>query len=992
MASVPGRVSSPVFVGRRAELARLDAAFEAASEDAASAVAVVGGDAGVGKSRFVAELARRAEARGGLALVGACLELVDRSLPYAPVIEVLRELLKRVDPVVLDEVLGSARNELGALVPELDGERTVAVGDDVAQGRLFEHLLGVLERLGEHTATLVVLEDLHWADRSTLDLLVFLARNLRDARVLVVGTYRSDELHRRHPLRSVLAELERSGRVLREQLLPFERQELRELMAAICEAQPNDDLVEDVLARSEGNAFFAEELLAVSRDDGGAALPPTLRDVLLARVDTLPPAARTLLRTLAVIGSRASHSLLLAVSRQPEDEVLEALRAAADHQVLVVEEHGYRFRHALLSEAIYDDLLPGERVRIHSATAAALTAHPDVFDLAGIDIDAELACHWFSAHDLPNALVASVRAAESARRMYAYPEALAHYERALELWEQVPDASRLAAASLVEVLRGAALAAELSGRQDLAAALMQRALDEIDEARDPVGAAIVHERLARYLWLINRPLEELLPHNEAAVALVPPEPPSTERAVVLASLAQQLMLHDRNEPALEWGLAAIDAARAAGAREVEGHARNTYGTALAHLGDLDLGLAELVAAREIGRETASWVDVARAAINISGVLERASRYAEALDAARHGMAEIEAHGLTLGYGIWLRTHVISVLFEMGRWSEAEDELRVVDRFDLVGIEAFHRDDAHFTLSLHRGDLVGARRAVAALHARTVRSGIEGVISPYPAAMLAVADGDLESASRMLDEWVASEPEQHGREAPDWLIIGLLCAYADRATTDSGFRPRVHELRDLLQSTLARRLGTAAAKPDLAALAMWADAEVTRADGQSDPAQWARVVAHWREHGRLPHLAYARWREGEAHLLAGASHAATPALREAFELAGEMGAAPIRDGVMELARRSHVDIGLTRSGERAPNPLDTCGLTPREVEVLGLVAQGRTNRQIGESLFISVKTASVHVSNILMKLDAQNRGEAAAIARDRGLLAVVASGM
>jgi DNA-binding CsgD family transcriptional regulator len=970
------------------------------TEDAESAVVIVEGDAGVGKSRFVAEIVGRAERGGGVALVGACLELVDRALPFAPLIEALRQLARRVDAATLERVLGPARTELAHLVPEF-ARPTATPGDghggradsEIAQGSLFEHVLGTLERLGEIAPALVVLEDLHWADRSTLDLIVFLARNLRDARVVLVATYRSDDLHRRHPLRAVLAELDRSGRVARERLEPFSAAEIRELVAAICDdPDPDEALVDAVLTRSEGNAFFAEELLAATRDRERAdvPLPTTLRDLLLARVDSLGGGpVQDVLRVAAVIGSCPPHRLLLEATPRPEPDVLDGIRDAVEHQLLVADDTGYCFRHALLKEAIYDDLLPGERVATHARVATVIQHDPNVLDDCSCDVYAELASHWFSAHDLPNALAAAARAGDAAREMYAYPEALAHYERALELWDRVPDARELAGRSHIDLLRHAASVADASARHDLSLAFGRRALDEIDQDTDAVTAALVHERVAHELWWTKHPFEEVRPHSEAAVALVPEQPPSAERARVVASFAQQLMIHDRDAEALEWSQRAIEAARAAGARAIEGHARNTYGTTLANVGELEAGLVELSAARDIARETHSWFDLNRAAINMSGVLEAACRYEESLAVGRAGVAEVTPHGLAR-FALGLRAHIVDVLFEMGRWHEAEDDLREFDRAEMEGAHVIEREEMRFTLSFHRGDLATARRAWESIRAHVRDAGPTARVSPYPEGMLAIASGDLAMAEGVLSAWLERVARGQLEEHPGWLVMALISAYADRAPDDPSSRARAHELRALLDSVLepgrARRVPTINAKT----LPPWADAELARADGLHDPAQWAAVAEQWEQHGRLPHVAYAHFREGEAELLAGHGTAdALTALRQAHDLATTIGIAPLRDQIVDVARRFRVDLGGGDGRVNAPH-IDVSGLTARELEVLALVAQGRTNRQIAEALYISVKTASVHVSNILMKLDAQNRGEAAAIARDRGLLAAVSS--
>jgi predicted ATPase len=424
MEVVAQRVSSPALVGRAAEAAQLGAAFERAAAGQAT-VAVVAGEAGVGKTRLVAELDDRVRRQGALALAGGCLDVGDGVVAYAPLVEALRPLPGLLAPEELERVLGGARAELARLVPELGAPgATPPDGPEVGAavpGRLFELLLGVLHRLTDQGPVLVVVEDLHWADRSTRDLLGFLVRNLRGPVALVL-TYRSDELHRRHPLRPFLAELDRGGRVERLELGRLDRRELAELLAGILGEPADPDLVGELLARSEGNPFFAEELLAARRE--GVDLPEALRDLLLARVQALSAAAQRGLQVAAVAGQRVDHELLAAVAGQPPERLVEPLREAIGRQVLVVEEGGdsYRFRHALVQEAIYDDLLPVQRGPLHAAYARALAAR---IERRGGGATAsklgQLAHHWDVAHDQGRALLASVRAGQAAERRSRWP-------------------------------------------------------------------------------------------------------------------------------------------------------------------------------------------------------------------------------------------------------------------------------------------------------------------------------------------------------------------------------------------------------------------------------------------------------------------------------------------------------------------------------------------------------------------------------------------
>src|SRR5215217_1777677 len=381
--SVATRMTSSRLIGRVAELAELEAALADAAGGHPS-LAFVAGESGVGKSRMVAELSRRSRDAGARVLIGECVELGDEELPYAPIVSVLRALARDGDPI-LDELPAGARSELATLLPELGAG--VAAGEaPLGQARLFEALLTLLEHLGRDQPLALVLEDIHWADRSTRAFLVFLSRTLWSERVLVVATYRSDELHRRHPLRPLLAELERDPRARRIELTRLSREELGALLA---------ELVDRLYARSEGNPLFTEELLAAGLD-GRGGLPTTLRDALMVRVERLSEPAQEVLRLLSV-GRVLSHDVLAEASGLGGAELRALVREAAESNVIVADERGrYQFRHALLREVVHDDLLPGEHAELHLALARALEAQaPD----AGADaiVAAGIAHHYLSA-------------------------------------------------------------------------------------------------------------------------------------------------------------------------------------------------------------------------------------------------------------------------------------------------------------------------------------------------------------------------------------------------------------------------------------------------------------------------------------------------------------------------------------------------------------------------------------------------------------------
>ena len=450
------------------------------------------------------------------------------------------------------------------------------------QARLFEAVLATLGRLAEIEPVVLVVEDLHWADPATRDLVAYLVRQIRTERIGLVMTFRADELHRRHPLLPWLAELERTGRVERLELPRLDLAMTRELVATIRGTAPTPDEVARIHERSDGNPFFVEELLMAGSEDGSGRLPPTLRGVLLARIASLPESAQAVVGVAAVAGRSVDHALLAAVDGRDETSLLDALRTAVASQVLVTGDDlaggrdGYGFRHALLQEAAYEDLLPGERQRLHRAFAEALAARTPEEGAVEAGHWAELAHHWAAARDERRAFEAAVRAGTTAADAFAFVPARRHFEAALERWSVVDEPEALAGMDRFELLERAADAAWLEGDLRRAVALRRDAVAGFDQASDPVRAGILLERLARSLWSSGDSAAALVA-AEQAVAIMPGDPPTAERARILAGHGQILMLLDRWDESRERCEEAIAMARRVGARQAEGHAMNTLG-------------------------------------------------------------------------------------------------------------------------------------------------------------------------------------------------------------------------------------------------------------------------------------------------------------------------------------------------------------------------------------------------------------------------------
>ena len=458
-----GRASSPVLVGRAEQMAALEAAFVSVRQGGPSAV-LLGGEAGVGKSRLVSDFSRTAASAGARVLTGGCLELGTDGLPFTPFTAVLRDLVHEMGADAVASMLpGRTTRGLARLLPEL-GEPDTGGDPAEARARLFEEVLRALEYLTRHSPLVLVIEDAHWADRSSRDLLTFLIGNQRSlSGLLIVVTYRSDELHRTHPLRPLLASLDRIAWVERIELQRLTRQDTSELAVRILGREPDGDLAEALYHRSEGNPLFIEALLCcdgeISRE-----LPESLRDLLLESVRRLPEDTQEVLRVASAGGASTGHLLLVAVSGLDDAALTRAVRPAVTANVLHPSGDGYAFRHELIREAVHDDLLPGEHGRLHSRFAEAIDADPALVPPGRAAI--EMAHHWHSAHDSPWALIGAWRAAAQAGRAVAAAERLSLLARVLELWDQVPDAAeRIAVAELwAEASEFSARAKQLAGQ------------------------------------------------------------------------------------------------------------------------------------------------------------------------------------------------------------------------------------------------------------------------------------------------------------------------------------------------------------------------------------------------------------------------------------------------------------------------------------------------------------------------------------------------
>jgi DNA-binding CsgD family transcriptional regulator len=989
-----GRVTSASFVGRQDELGRLHRALQSAAAGEPTTV-LIAGEAGVGKTRLVEEFADQVSQQAAV-LFGRCLQLSGGGLPYGPIVDALRDLTRSPGPADLEGLTGPASDDLRRLLPGVTPTRSTWPVSEFAQSRLFESILRFLDRLAQRQPVVLVIEDVHWADRSTLDLLMFLVRMVRHERLLVVATYRSDDLHPKHPLQPALAELDRNRHVERLELVPFDREDLSLLLGGILGRPPSPATVQEILARSGGNAFLAEELLAAEADQPGQELPRRLQGILLARVAALGEDTRQVLRLTATVGRPAEHRLLAAAAQLPEPRLLAATREAVDRQVLRIEGDAYRFRHVLLQQAVYGELLPGERLRLHEAVARALSEEAHAGALRRTS--AELAHHWSVAGDHPRALIASIAAARAAAEIYGFTEAHLQYERAFTLWEQVSHAPERAGLSLADLRLEAAEAARWAGSPARAAMLLQETLADLEGHMQPARAGLLHARLAEYRSETGDSKGALATYEEAS-RLVANEPASAEKARVLAGHATELMRQAQYSASRALCEQAIEAARAVGAQAEEGRALNTLGCDLAGLGNQEGGIAALRQALALSEVAGDFDDLYRAYYNLSMALGfDAGRPQDGLKVALRGLERMRQLGLELAQpGSALREAMAWQLWDLGRWQEAQELVSEALRRPLPARWTPELQLLSGRLHLARGDLDLAHE-----QGQTAARMLEQLNDPLPhvflqryLADLATWQGDYDAARSAM-----AKALRYLGDSEESTVAIELCRTGLRAAADAAQRAHDRhanpsELADIYATgqqflALTRqslgRLGTNF--PVVSALAAACEAEFTRLESRSDPEQWGALAGSWDALSRPYEVAYARWRQAEALLASKASKPAAGVLRQAHQIAGQLDARPLQHEIDRLARRARIDLrppNVTVDRAAGLSAATQHGLTPREQEVLQHLVEGRTNRQIARALFISEKTASVHVSNIMGKLGAANRSEAAAIAHRLRLL-------
>ena len=1056
MTVMTGRITSARFVGREAGFARLAGALDHAAAGRATTV-LVSGSGGVGVSRFIDEAERRlAGLAERIVVVHGRSRPSGTDAPYAPLIRALEPHLRSLPDEDLAAVVGAGAEDLARLMPELGPRlagagvlpaRPTIVAPERRQARVLEGVFGVLGRLGERTPVVLVVEDLHHADAATRALVTFLARIARSQRLCVVATYQPDAIVRSHALHANLRAIADTPRpVERIELAPLDRRELADLIEGIEGERPSASVVVLVAERSGGVPLVAEEIVAAHRELSSASLTGGIRELVMARLALRSPECRRVVRLIAPAGEPLTPEELastaaafeVGLDRQPPrstsgprrgDGALDAdLRAGLDEALasaflVAGPDDTIDVRHELIGRAVTDDLLPVARARHHAALAVGLAARP-----------AAAAHHWLAAHRIGAARGPLLDAAAQAEQVDASEDALRLIEEALELTEASGGDGSGGDGSGDPVLRdlqlraaGTAFAADRPAR---AVAFAEAALATMDARRERIALGVLHEQLGRFRRAAGDN-DGAISAFKRAVELVPREP-SLERAAVLASLAQVLMLDGTFSEAERLAREAIRVSGIVGpaaAREAA-HATTTLGVALGWGRDPEEGVRLLRTAHRMAEDLGDLDELFRMYANLTTVLDLLGRRAEAVAVAEEGIEVARRHGQEAAYGNFLRGNAADSLFRLGRWAESRAMSATALEWSPLGI-AFVNAGVYLAIveiESSAGEAAARLLGRLLLELETVRDSQHAVPVYQAAASFAIWRSDLADARRLVERgW------SRVRETEDWVLAAKMAATVLEVDALSADEAREH--REVAPIAAARqRAGDVLREAD-ALVRAWnvsptlgsrreAEAHLgvarafhARLDGRDGPASWATLAQTWESLEDPYQAARARWRQAEAALesaddaRSGRAAAREPLLA-AVDVALRLGARPLLARLAELAGRALISVPETVDSAlaaTAPSPVeepipsnghdgpssvlrtapaagtgDTFGLSSREREVLWLIAEGRTNREIGERLFISQKTVGVHVGNILSKLGVSGRVEAAAVAIRLGL--------
>ena len=961
-----GRPIRSPFVGRREELDRLVSLLDGCRTGTTRTV-LIGGEAGVGKSRLVDELVAR-ERDTTLEMRGRCLDYGTQPAPYVPLVEALHRLVAALGVDAVAAAAGPGRRELARLEPMLG---PAAPDSDLGRSRLMEAVVELVENLSRRRPLIVRVEDIHWADPSTRDLLAFAASTLDRAPVLIALTYRTDELHHAHPMRPFLTEMTRRRGV--EHLLLGRLTETdTERIVRHIRGEAIDARTLDVIERDAcGIPFYVEELASAADLLHGA--PASVLDLLRARLDMLSEPTRRLVAAAGLARGPVVDSRLGAVLGLDRDALLDCVSEAVDRHVLVPvpATAAYEFRHGLLKEAAASMVLPGQRRRWHEAWALAL--EPAVDDDERVSI--AVAHHWVAAANAPRAFRWCLHAADVAAGLYAPNEELLLLEDVLDLWDDVPEQQRAAVGPRVFVEERAAELAWVLGDTPRASRWADTALLEAPGGDTLSRVRLLTLRAKVSVDLTSAQAGALL---DEAVDLAQTQVPSTEGAQALVLSAIRHSMRGEERAAESDARRAIEVGRHLGDPRVEADGQGIMAARALARGDLDAALRTNSRSIDLAVRCGAEQSVLMSHVRGSALLIEAGRYEDCVATTRAAHQYAAERGLERLLAGWICANEAEALEALGRWAEAQVVLR---RALTAGPQDASRVSAQTILArilMRQGDPAAAEHMAALRTAPGAAPHDPQTFVPWACclALWELTNERVDDALTLLRTALPGSltAEQISQHVWDALPTAAACV----ARLDEP-----GEWADWFDDLLRLAPRRVASTPYRAVRRALADAETATLRGEPALPAWQAVVA------RGPHVpayerAYALVQSSRAALEVGAPGDACHWLSEAANLCLSMGAEPLHGQVAVLARRHHLAVVGLAPGGRGGGP-GAHTLTDREREVLRLVAAGRSNAAIARELYISPKTVSVHVSHILAKLDVQSRTEASAVAFRRGLV-------
>jgi DNA-binding CsgD family transcriptional regulator/tetratricopeptide (TPR) repeat protein len=980
---VVGSQGDVPLVGRERELTLLRNALTCAADGDPGAV-LVAGEAGVGKSRLVRALLEDPPSHEGLVLRAQCVDLGDPGLPYLAMVDLVRavQVVAEADPEIAS-VLDRFPVVAGLIDPKA-ASRDDAV-DESRRLQLFDAMAALLTDLGRARGPVVVtVEDLQWVDSSSADFLRFLLSRMTSERLSVVATIRTDGLAARPGARRLVSELARLPSVRRLDLQPFDATEVVEYLEQLA-GNTDEGVAAEVFRRTRGNPYYVQTLAASMEQTGSLdeGIPRALADLLVGRLDGLTEDARTVVRCAAIVAQPVSDRLLRRVVALTDADLDEALRLVVAEGLLIPDGAGYAFAHDLLRSAVYDDLLPGERARLHAAHAAVLET-----GTAGPAAPAEVAHHFAAADDPPKVLEWSIRAAEEAMGVLAPGEAFQHLERALTTWESVDDASSLVGLSEGHVAVRAARAAGLAGEPSRAIEWARRAIRLCDAAGDGPGGVQARTELVRRLMAVDASDQAVRPAQEAVRLAKADGVDASSTALAHVVLARALLSARRTDEARPQAERALTEAHEAGEPGLELDALTTVALLDEIAGDREAAADRLGTVLRLARAQGETLAELRAHYSLASLHYYNGDVGGSLPVLRAAMARVVESGLRWSHpGVELRVLDVVAHFVAG---DLDGSLRAAGAPESPPDVAAARLAAAGCHAAVAGGLPDAERRLTALRGSWDADPQVALVAGGCEADRLLWEGDLagavaiaERAQTHLDD-VAGEGMYGGL----WLSALAMAALADEAAycrqrrDEAGTAAALKQGEILLQRVERIVEGGRGRPGDLGpegrAWHARAVAEHARLRGEPAVEEWQTALDAY-GYGHVYEQARCRWRLAEASVAAGDRAAARTHARAAATAAEQMGAAPLQRAVAATVSRARL-AGVETTADAV--------LTRREREVLALVAEGMTNREIGKKLFISEKTASVHLSNVMTKLNVSSRTEAVTVAHRRGLLDVI----